>query len=172
MKRKLAIGRAKARSSQREKTGESAFTLIELLVVIAIIAILAALLLPALSRAKSAADSAACQNNLRQVMLGLNMYTQQEHAYPHGQTLPFQLQPFVGAPFPENNYAYQNGAATVSYLGPRQGVYACPAYNRIRGQFANDAGVCMCASYGYNFFGLRTSDTPGRGLDGSIEALY
>ena len=46
-----------------------AFTLIELLVVIAIIAILAALLLPALSKAKSAANSAGCVNNLRQIGL-------------------------------------------------------------------------------------------------------
>ena len=45
----------------------SAFTLIELLVVIAVIAILAALLLPALSRAKRTAQSAACLNNLKQI---------------------------------------------------------------------------------------------------------
>jgi prepilin-type N-terminal cleavage/methylation domain-containing protein len=52
-----------------------AFTLIELLVVMAIIAILAALLFPAISAAKNKARRTACVNNLREINLGLRLYS-------------------------------------------------------------------------------------------------
>lgn len=50
------------------------FTLIELLVVVAVIAILVAVLLPALGGARSAAQRAAGQSNVKQLLLGLTAY--------------------------------------------------------------------------------------------------
>jgi hypothetical protein len=120
------------------------------------------LLLPALNRARSAADSAGCRSNLHQLTLGLALYTQTGGAYPYGWLYPTQVAFVVGvAPWwPTNNYVEQNGAMV--YLGPRQGIFACPGYNRIRGQFVGGPpyppypDTPLGGAYGYNWAGSPT----------------
>lgn len=61
---------------------KAAFSLIELLVTVAVIGILAGLLLPALGRAKGAAQSARCSNNIRQILLGTTLYAADYACFP------------------------------------------------------------------------------------------
>lgn len=76
------MGRSAPLSPQRNKFHGRGFTLVELLVVIAIIGILVALLLPAIQAAREAARRSQCQNNMKNLGLGVLNYADTYKEFP------------------------------------------------------------------------------------------
>jgi len=109
------------------------FTLVELLVVVAVIGVLASMLLPALSNAKSKAEGIVCVNNVRQMMVGVRMYVDDNGYYPvshdsrssTGRQNWFDfLEPYMEQEWPESRLSASGSS------------FACPAYTRLGGVYS------------------------------------
>ncbi|HLN32373.1 MAG TPA: DUF1559 domain-containing protein [Gemmataceae bacterium] len=145
------------------------FTLIEMLVVIAIIVTLMGLLLPAISAARSAAQSTQCRSNLRQLGLAVIQYRDQNGAFPqyraeyppitnaYGVYRPrwqWILASYLGNPqSPDDILAAGNADTTYTNVPLSNKVFVCPSMQN-PAALSSEGDLTLSirsGSYGYNF---------------------
>lgn len=115
------------------KRTEKAFTLVELLVAIGIVAVVIAILLPVIGRARESSRRSFCQNNLRQIYLGIQQYV-------HDNDDRYPAYNGIG-----NDIAWQY--KIVPYI-KKQEIFRCPTLNNPAPQNENDP--LSEIDYGYN----------------------
>lgn len=118
------------RTDARRRTARG-FTLIELLVVIAVIALLISIILPAIGKTRLTAQNVICQNNLRQIGLGMQMYLNDQKDPRYIDMFPFlpgkEVNPVSGS---HDFRAHRWNVMRVleSYMGGKsQGSFTCPS---------------------------------------------
>jgi prepilin-type processing-associated H-X9-DG protein len=115
---------------------------VELLVVIAIIGVLVALLLPAVQAAREAARRMSCSNNVKNIVLAMHNYAEQNKQFPigcrsqgsaYGQSWTVGLFPFIEQGNLWNTWSQTGGWSTnAALMSPASGpimipIYRCPS---------------------------------------------
>jgi prepilin-type N-terminal cleavage/methylation domain-containing protein len=131
-------------------TQRRGFTLIELLIVIAILAVLLGLLLPAVQKAREAANRMWCANNLKQLGLAAHNYHDSVGHFPPGvgyfptTTGAFGTSWFHLLPYVEQDNLYRSSWGPVPFpapVGPAAAYY--PGNN---GVYSKPVKVFLCPS--------------------------
>lgn len=142
------------------------FTLVELLVVLGVVSVLVSLLVPAVQRAREAANRTQCQSQLRQLAIGLENYMASrgpKGKFPNVDSLPVSLPSPASLGGPYGSIVKVLG----KFVEDNNAAFACP--DDLGGYPLLDTGlqdpnakpyyVSEGLSYEYNQRGL-TSDNP------------
>ncbi len=168
-----------------------AFTLVELLVVIAIMGVLVAMLLPAVQRAREAANRSNCNSRLKQIGIALLNYHDAHETFPPGyisgfdsagndtgpgwgwasMILPQMEQSSLhgriqfGQPIEAPSQAAARATSIPAYLCPSDG--APPIWTAVTRDSAGNptAAICQVASASYvGVFGVTEPGVDGEGV--------
>jgi prepilin-type processing-associated H-X9-DG protein len=102
------------------------------------------------------------------------MFVGDSGTYPGPTNVWQDLAPTVGAKLPDQNVFPDPQTQIWNYLGPRNSVYVCPGYNRVRGAVgiqSYSAGIwhVECTGYGYNTSGIGARNAAANlGLGGKL----